>query len=62
MMPLFDSEDFIASAVVYPGSVDDVKVIVKWANEHLIPLYPISIGRNLGYGRLRSSCTRFCHH
>jgi FAD/FMN-containing dehydrogenase len=23
---------------------------VKWANEFIIPIYPISMGRNLGYG------------
>jgi hypothetical protein len=23
---------------------------VKWANKHKIPIFPISIGRNLGYG------------
>jgi hypothetical protein len=61
MMPILDSEEFIASAVVYPGSVNDVKVIVKWANKHLIPIFPISIGRNLGYGgsapRVRGSVT-----
>jgi hypothetical protein len=61
MMPLFDSEEFIASAVVYPGSVDQVQLIVKWANKHLIPIFPISIGRNLGYGgsapRVRGSVT-----
>lgn len=61
MMPIFSSEEFIASAVVYPGSVDDVKLIVKWANKHLIPIFPISIGRNLGYGgsapRVRGSVT-----
>ncbi|OAG08605.1 FAD-linked oxidase-like protein [Paraphaeosphaeria sporulosa] len=61
MMPLFDFEEFIASAVVYPGSVEDVKLIVKWANKHLVPLFPLSIGRNLGYGgsapRVRGSVT-----
>lgn len=61
MMPILDSEEFIASAIVYPGSVEDVKIIVKWANKHLIPIFPISIGRNLGYGgsapRVRGSVT-----
>jgi hypothetical protein len=61
MMPLMDSEEFIASAVVYPGSVEDVQLITRWANKHLIPLFPISIGRNLGYGgaapRVRGSVT-----
>lgn len=23
---------------------------MRWANKHLIPIYPISMGRNLGYG------------
>ncbi|KAF2123128.1 hypothetical protein BDV96DRAFT_593578 [Lophiotrema nucula] len=61
MMPLLDSEEFIASAVVYPGSVEDVQAIVIWANKHLIPLSPISLGRNLGYGgsapRVRGAVT-----
>ncbi|KAF2014751.1 vanillyl alcohol oxidase [Aaosphaeria arxii CBS 175.79] len=61
MMPLFDVEEFIASAVVYPGSVQEVQIIVRWANKHLIPIFPISIGRNLGYGgsapRVRGSVT-----
>lgn len=61
MMPLLDAEEFIASAVAYPGSVEDVQRVVKWANKHLIPIFPISIGRNLGYGgaapRVRGSVT-----
>lgn len=61
MMPLFSSDEFLASAVAYPGCVEDVKLIVKWANKHLIPIFPISIGRNLGYGgaapRVRGSVT-----
>jgi FAD/FMN-containing dehydrogenase len=61
MMPLLDAEEFIASAVVYPRCVDDVKALVKWANAHLIPVSPISIGQNLGYGgaapRVRGSVT-----
>lgn len=61
MMPLFDAEELIASAIVYPGSVEEVQMIVRWANKHLIPIFPISIGRNLGYGgaapRVRGSVT-----
>ena len=41
---------FLASAVVAPRSVTDVQTIVKAANEHHVPLWPISIGRNSGYG------------
>ncbi|GJJ11909.1 hypothetical protein Clacol_006147 [Clathrus columnatus] len=47
---LYDQEDTVSSATVYPGSVTDVQKIVRWANKYLIPIYPISIGRNLGYG------------
>lgn len=43
-------EDLVSSAVVYPGSVEEVQAIVRWANKHLIPIYPISMGRNIGYG------------
>ena len=40
----------VCSAVVYPGSTPEVQSIVRWANKHLIPIYPISMGRNVGYG------------
>lgn len=40
----------VCSAVVYPGQTEEVQEIVRWANRHLIPVYPISIGRNIGYG------------
>ncbi|KDQ57615.1 vanillyl-alcohol oxidase [Jaapia argillacea MUCL 33604] len=42
--------DLVSSATVYPGSTDEVVQIVRWANDYLIPIYPISMGRNLGYG------------
>jgi hypothetical protein len=45
-----DQEEMTASAVVYPGSTEEVQIIVYWANKHKIPIYPISQGRNLGYG------------
>ncbi|KAK4934281.1 hypothetical protein LTR10_024400 [Elasticomyces elasticus] len=47
---ILDGEETVSSASVYPGSVEEVQVVVKWANKHLIPIYPISMGRNLGYG------------
>ncbi|KAK5656450.1 hypothetical protein OQA88_4832 [Cercophora sp. LCS_1] len=43
-------EDLVSSAIVYPGSVEEVQAVVRWANKHLIPVYPISMGRNIGYG------------
>ncbi|KAL4889082.1 hypothetical protein BDV59DRAFT_205507 [Aspergillus ambiguus] len=47
---IFDPEETVSSAAVYPGSVEEVQLIVRWANEFNIPIYPISIGRNFGYG------------
>ena len=39
-----------ASAAVAPGSVEEVQAIVRLANEYRTPLWPVSRGRNLGYG------------
>lgn len=46
MMTVLDEEEFVASAVVYPGSTEEVQTIVRWANKYLIPIFPISMGRN----------------
>ncbi|HWN38321.1 MAG TPA: FAD-dependent oxidoreductase, partial [Gammaproteobacteria bacterium] len=40
----------LASAAVAPIEVEQVQQVVRIANEHKIPLYPISTGKNLGYG------------
>ena len=40
----------LVSAAVAPPTVEQVQQIVRIANEHKIPLYPISTGKNLGYG------------
>ncbi|KAF2015130.1 vanillyl alcohol oxidase [Aaosphaeria arxii CBS 175.79] len=45
-----DQEDLVCSAVAYPGSTGEVQVVVRWANKYAIPIYPISMGRNVGYG------------
>lgn len=47
---IVDQEELVCSAVVYPASTEEVQTIVRWANQHLIPIYPISMGRNIGYG------------
>ncbi len=39
-----------ASAAVAPSSVEEVQAIVRLANEHKTPLWPVSRGKNLGYG------------
>lgn len=49
--PLWDQPDeLVPSAAVAPHSVEEVQAIVRAANEHKVPLFPISTGKNLGYG------------
>lgn len=48
--PVTDGDEFKGSAVLWPGSTEEVAAIVKIANEYLIPLHAFSAGRNLGYG------------
>ncbi|KAI1098321.1 vanillyl alcohol oxidase [Jackrogersella minutella] len=45
-----EQEELVSSATAYPGSTEEVQATVRWANKFKIPIYPISIGRNLGYG------------
>ncbi|GAA5820595.1 hypothetical protein JCM11251_003067 [Rhodosporidiobolus azoricus] len=47
---VLDADYFVPSAIALPGSTEDVQAIVRWANKWIFPLWPISIGRNLGYG------------
>jgi FAD/FMN-containing dehydrogenase len=59
--PLLEHNDTVSSATAYPGSVEEVQAIMVWANKHEFPVFPISIGRNIGYGgagpRVRGSLT-----
>lgn len=50
--PFYDEPDkeLVASAALAPNSVEQVQEIVRIANRYRIPLYPVSTGRNLGYG------------
>jgi 4-cresol dehydrogenase (hydroxylating) len=49
--PLWDEKDeIIPSAAVAPDDVEQVSAIVKVANQYRIPIFPISTGKNLGYG------------
>lgn len=43
-------EQWPAAAAVAPASVEEVQAIVRLANEHKTPLWPVSRGKNLGYG------------
>ncbi|MAW81949.1 MAG: FAD-linked oxidase [Parvularcula sp.] len=47
---LGDGLDHAASAAVAPESVEEVQAIVRVANEHRLPLWPVARGKNLGYG------------
>jgi 4-cresol dehydrogenase (hydroxylating) flavoprotein subunit len=43
-------DDFEASAVVQPESVEEVQAIVRIANEHKVPIWISGVGKNNGYG------------
>jgi (+)-pinoresinol hydroxylase len=45
-----ESEQRVASAALAPADVEQVQELVRIANRHGIPLYPISAGKNLAYG------------
>ncbi|HEY4210753.1 MAG TPA: FAD-binding oxidoreductase [Steroidobacteraceae bacterium] len=38
------------SAALAPASVDQVQAVLRIANQHKVPLWPISRGKNFGYG------------
>jgi 4-cresol dehydrogenase (hydroxylating) len=40
----------LPAGVVLPSRVEEVQAIVRAANEHAVPLWTVSRGRNLGYG------------
>jgi 4-cresol dehydrogenase (hydroxylating) len=50
LYPLNDEQVHAPSAVVAPGSVEEVQAVLRVANEHRVPLWPISRGKNIGYG------------
>ena len=37
-------------AIALPATVEEVQAIVRLANEHKTPLWPVARGKNLGYG------------
>ena len=49
MMPVPD-EQHMPSAAVAPANVEQIQAILKVLNKAKIPVYPISTGKNLGYG------------
>lgn len=40
----------VPAAAVAPQTTEEVQALLRLANEHRIPLWPISRGKNLGYG------------
>ena len=45
-----EADERTASAAVAPDNADQVVELVRIANRYRIPIYPISTGKNLGYG------------
>jgi FAD/FMN-containing dehydrogenase len=45
-----EPEEKFASAAVAPDGVEQVQKVVRTANQYKIPIYPVSTGKNLGYG------------
>jgi len=45
-----DTRRNLPAAAVAPASVEEVREIVRAANRHKVPLWPISRGKNYGYG------------
>jgi 4-cresol dehydrogenase (hydroxylating) flavoprotein subunit len=43
-------DDYTASAVVMPTTVEEIQAILRVANEHKVPLWTHGQGRNNGYG------------
>jgi 4-cresol dehydrogenase (hydroxylating) len=45
-----DWDDYEASAVVQPATVEEIQAIVRIANERKVPLWVSGVGKNNGYG------------
>lgn len=45
-----DENRHLPGAALAPSSVEEVQAVVRVANQHKIPLWPISRGKNFGYG------------
>ncbi len=45
-----EPDELVASAAVAPDGVEQVQKVVRIANNYKIPIYPVSTGKNLGYG------------
>ncbi|MEZ5926868.1 MAG: FAD-dependent oxidoreductase [Parvularculaceae bacterium] len=45
-----EPEEILISAALAPANTAQVQEIVRIANQFSVPLYPVSTGKNLGYG------------
>lgn len=45
-----DQDVHASSAALAPDGIDDIRKILKIANRHRVPLWPISMGKNFAYG------------
>ena len=45
-----EEQERMASAAIAPDNVEQVQQVVRVANKFKIPIYPISTGKDLGYG------------
>lgn len=50
MFYIYDKDYFVASAVVSPRNVQEVQALMRLTNKAKVPVWPISMGRNIGYG------------
>lgn len=49
MLPVADAQH-APSAAVMPDGVEQIQKIMKVANTYRVPVYPVSTGKNIGYG------------
>lgn len=45
--------DHAPSAAVAPASVEEIQALLRLANEHKVPLWPISRGMNIRHGQCK---------
>lgn len=45
-----EDAEILVSAAVAPDTTEQVQAVVRTANRYRVPIYPVSTGRNLGYG------------
>jgi FAD/FMN-containing dehydrogenase len=50
MYHVLPKQHFVSSAVVAPRDIPEVQAIMRLCNKFEIPVWPFSIGRNVGYG------------